>query len=220
MKYIDKRNILKFICIMIIYFVSEVIILPFFDLNNLTTKDEGTITLLSSIINAIILFFIYRKDIIKDFNNFKKNYKNILFTAIKFWIIGYLSLTLSSSIIMKIINYIGNNQTSLESMISANKLYMVISVAIFTPFVEELIFRKSIRDFCKKDLLFIIISGLIFGYMHVMTETVLINYLLLIPYALFGSIFAKAYVETDNIFTSIFMHMLHNSFALLILFLA
>ena len=216
---IDIKKFIKYIIIMLIYFVSELVFIPLFDINNLTSKDECVLTLLSSILCSMILILIYRKDLIKDMKSFKKNYKTILKTSITYWLIGYLLLTVSTALVTNIIHYIGNNQSTLEGLINTNKLYMILSVTIFSPFVEEMIFRKSIRDFCKSDLLFMIISGLIFGYMHVMSETVLINYLLIIPYAIFGYIFAKAYVETDNIFTSIIMHMIHNTFAIVLLLL-
>ena len=216
---IDIKKFIKYIIIMLIYFVSELVFIPLFDINNLTSKDECVLTLLSSILCSMILILIYRKDLIKDMKSFKKNYRTILKTSITYWLIGYLLLTVSTALVTNIIHYIGNNQSTLEGLINTNKLYMIISVTIFSPFVEEMIFRKSIRDFCKSDLLFMIISGLIFGYMHVMSETVLINYLLIIPYAIFGYIFAKAYVETDNIFTSIIMHMIHNTFAIVLLLL-
>jgi len=78
--------------------------------------------------------------------------------------------------------------------------------------VEELVFRKAFKDAIKNKWLFIIISGLIFGGMHVVgSYTTITDLLFIIPYSCLGFAFAAAYYNTDTIFTSITLHMIHNT---------
>ena len=102
---------------------------------------------------------------------------------------------------------------------------MIFSVSIYAPFTEELIFRKSIKDMVisYKDnkitkYMYIVISGLIFGSLHVLgMATSILDCLYIIPYASLGIAFASLYYKSDNIFSSMCMHMVHNTVAIILL---
>ena len=102
---------------------------------------------------------------------------------------------------------------------------MIFSVSIYAPFTEELIFRKSIKDMVisYKDskitkYMYIVISGLIFGSLHVLgMATSILDYLYIIPYTSLGIAFASLYYKSDNIFSSMCMHRVHNTVAIILL---
>ena len=105
----------------------------------------------------------------------------------------------------------------------------IIFMVIFAPLVEELFFRRNLKDSFKNEKLFIFTSAILFGLGHIISfvdfssiskflETA--NQLLfLLPYSSMGYFLAKIYVEEKNIFASITMHMIHNGFAVLIILL-
>ncbi len=94
---------------------------------------------------------------------------------------------------------------------------MFITAGILAPIVEELTFRKAIGGIFKNKWLFCFISGLIFGLLHVLgNASSWYEYLYVISYGGLGFFFAYAYQETGTIFTSISMHMLHNSLLILL----
>lgn len=72
------------------------------------------------------------------------------------------------------------NQELVEEMLKSAPLIMMISVSIFAPITEELIFRAGISDVVKNKKVFIAVSGLIFGLMHVTSSVVLLMEILLI----------------------------------------
>ena len=93
-----------------------------------------------------IIFFIYRKDIIKDAKEFGANKGK--------WFIKYLGIFLLSVLVMCILNvvlsYITNLETSeneelVRKLIKLLPVYMTFSTVLYAPFVEELLFRKAIR---------------------------------------------------------------------------
>ena len=108
------------------------------------------------------------------------------------------------------------NENQVQSLITSAPLLAMALTTIFAPIIEEIIFRKSIQDFIKNKWLFIIISGLIFGYLHVSSGSSLYDFLYIIPYGALGSAFAYVLYETDNIYTTILMHMIHNGILTLI----
>jgi membrane protease YdiL (CAAX protease family) len=59
---------------------------------------------------------------------------------------------------------------------------------------------------------FIITSGIVFGLLHVITSfDYLYDLLYIIPYSSLGIAFALIYYRTNNVFSSIFVHALHNT---------
>ena len=86
----------------------------------------------------------------------------------------------------------------------------MLLTTIFAPINEEIIFRKSIQDCLKNKWVFIIVSGLIFGYLHVLGSESLYDFLYIIPYGSLGAAFAYLLSKTDNIYVTILMHLIHN----------
>ena len=96
-------------------------------------------------------------------------------------------------------------------MIVALPSVMLLNAGIVAPIIEELIFRKAFRDAIKGKWPFILISGLVFGLMHVLGNVSnWVDVLYIIPYGALGSAFAMSYYKTDTVFTPIAFHMFHN----------
>ena len=135
-----------------------------------------------------------------------------------------------SNVIISIFTHsdVSNNEEAVRSMIDSLPLYMVFSVSLYAPFVEELIFRHSIKDMvmCHGDnklirSLYIFISGFIFALMHILGQTTsYLDYIYLIPYMSLGIAFSALYSKTDNIFSSISMHALHNTITVVLYLMA
>jgi membrane protease YdiL (CAAX protease family) len=79
------------------------------------------------------------------------------------------------------------------------------------PLIEEIIFRKAIREAIKNKKLYVIVSSLIFGAFHILgAAESLFSWLYVIPYAALGVSFAYTYIKTDNIYSSMCLHSFHN----------
>ena len=112
------------------------------------------------------------------------------------------------------------NEQLVQGMITDFPLVMLLNAGVIAPIIEELVFRKTFRDTIKGKWAFILISSLLFGFMHVLVATSLIEMIFIIPYTLLGMAFAYMYYDTDSIYTSILAHILHNTILILISILA
>ena len=57
--------------------------------------------------------------------------------------------------------------------------------------------------------------------MHIFGQaTSILDYVYIVPYMSLGVAFALLYSKTDNIFSSISMHCLHNTFTIILYFIA
>lgn len=217
-----KGLILGIIVFLLFYFSSYFQLIPIillnWDIRSITESQNVMLSTFSNIVLLLILFLIFRKDIIKEWKKFKLNFLENIDTGIKYWLVG-LAIMMGSNIIINIVMNLGQaaNEQAVQQMISALPWLMFINAGIIAPCTEELIFRKSFRKAFPNKWLFVLISALVFGSLHVVTSmTSPIELLYIIPYGALGGAFAYMYQKTDTIFTSITMHMFHNSALILL----
>ena len=217
-----KGLILGIIVFLLFYFSSYFQLIPIillnWDIRSITESQNVMLSTFSNIVLLLILFLIFRKDIIKEWKKFKSNFLENIDTGIKYWLVG-LAIMMGSNIIINIVMNLGKaaNEQAVQQMISALPWLMFINAGIIAPCTEELIFRKSFRKAFPNKWLFVLISALVFGSLHVVTSmTSPIELLYIIPYGALGGAFAYMYQKTDTIFTSIAMHMFHNSALILL----
>ena len=113
------------------------------------------------------------------------------------------------------------NDETIRELFKIMPLYIILEAALIAPLTEELVFRQSIRYMIKNKWIFIITSGLVFGFMHILTSLEsLADFLYIIPYSVPGCFFAYMLYEEDNVLVPISFHMIHNSMALILLVIA
>lgn len=165
-----------------------------------------------SVLTASLIMIIYNKKISKDFKDMKKNSIKYFNKYIKYWLIGLFIMMVSNLFINLIVtNDIPSNEQAIRETFNISPLYIFFSAVIYAPIVEELIFRQSIKNIFHNKWLFIIISGLLFGSMHVFGDFKNITDLLyIIPYSTPGIIFAYMLEDSDNICVPMSFHFIHN----------
>ena len=112
---------------------------------------------------------------------------------------------------------IAGNEETVRNYLAALPLLMTFNAVICAPINEELVFRKSFKDIFPNNWIFTTMSGLIFGSLHVTSYiTTASDIIYIIPYASLGFAFGLLYYKTDNIFSTITMHAMHNFMAIVI----
>ena len=114
---------------------------------------------------------------------------------------------------------ISSNESSVREYIKLLPIYMSFSTVIYAPIVEEITFRKIIKNIVDNKYLFVIVSGVMFGMVHLNINPSINDCLMIIPYIIMGLDFAYIYSKTDTIFSTIGFHMLHNLILLIIQFI-
>lgn len=217
-----KGLILAIIIFLLFYFSAYFQLIPIslfnLDIKNITESQNVMLSAFSNVILLLILFLIFRKDIIKEWKKFKNNLLENIDIGIKYWLVG-LAIMMVSNIIINIGMNLGQatNEQAVQKMISAIPWLMFINAGIIAPCVEELVFRKSFRKAFPNKWIYILMSALIFGSLHVLPSmTSPLELLYIIPYGSLGGAFAYIYQKTETIFTPIAMHMFHNSILVLL----
>ena len=173
---------------------------------------------ISYLLYLIFVIFVYKKELkddIKDFNIRK------LIKYIPVYLIGIALMYISNYVITNITHLnISSNESLVRKNIKLYPLYMSFLTLIYAPIVEEITFRKTFKNIIKDNLLFVILSGFVFGLIHLNATNISYNDLLMIiPYIIMGIDLSYIYYKSNNIFTTITIHMIHNLVLLIIYFI-
>ena len=203
---------------LIIYIILPIllndIIAKFFNFHNFWALN--IVNLIAPTLTSIVLIGIYWPIIKDKWQDFKTNWRKYLPLMIKYWLVGFVLMLLTNTIISSITNNIALNEAENRTLFYSLPLFSIISTIFLAPICEELIFRGAFKNILRNKYVFCFFTAILFGLLHVAFQG---DYIFIIPYAALGFMLALAYYETDNIFVSISMHAWHNFLCILVLFL-
>ena len=189
----------------------------------LGVNNELAIMFVSDIIFLVLIVIVYKDNLKKDAEMIKKDYKisKIIKTVI-LWVIVLFVLNIVMGAITDVIApglAIDNNTEALWGM---SKIYTVFKTLIFGVVAEEILFRESLRDVISNNIIFIIVSAIIYTAMHFIfsglpeSNTIIYMAIYFIP-AIVSSL---AYIKNkSNILILMLIKLVYNLIPLTILFL-
>lgn len=226
----NVKNIFKLIISFVLFFNLSLVIAYIFKLVGINYSDFNYIdyaclnTFIELIMFVVVLLF-YKKYLKKDLVLFKLNKKDYIKKIISYFLIFLVvkyGVTLFSSLLLIMLGsdlVTSENQETVVTLAKTLPFMMMISTSLLAPFVEEGIFRLGIKKAINNKYLFILVSGLIFGFMHIF-PTELPLYVALIEslnYVTMGLLLAYIYNETDNIYVVVIIHALNNLLSMLMI---
>lgn len=209
----------------ILYFILTIIQTLSFDIININLNElplyaKVIYLLIYELMVICIMLLLFNKKIKRDFKDILINHKEYYSKCIKYWLIGLVVMSISNSLALVVGGDIASNEESLRQLFKISPLYIYLSSTIYAPIVEELVFRQGIRNIFGRNYLFILVSGIVFGGLHVITGlNSIVDLIYLIPYSSLGIAFAYMLYKTDNIFVSMGFHFMHNGLLIAFQFL-
>lgn len=221
------KQILLSITIFILYFsfsyiVDFILKLAKIDLSSFKYIYKIIFIYSLELIPLVIMILIYKKDLKKDFKEFKLKWLDYFDKYIRYWLLGMTLMAISNIIIGLITgSNMANNEEALREITNILPIYSIISSCICAPIVEELAYRKTLGNIFSNKKIGIIIGGFLFGLAHIIgTYTSVTDILYIIPYGVIGGIFMFIYLDSKNIFSTISLHFLHNTILLIAYFIS
>ena len=176
---------------------------------------------ITDIILIVVMFLIFKKEILKDIQDLKNNFSKYTKLIFKNQLFIFLIYILAVVIEVMLLNGEAIQSVNQQTANSLPIIYVMFASLVMAPFVEEIVFRTSFRKFIKNKWIYVIVSALIFGYLHVIGEASLKMALILgLPYATLGGLFAYVYAKHNNMFFNIANHFLHNFIVCIIMLLS
>lgn len=181
-------------------------------IKNPTMQLREILNIVINIVLFVVLFFILKEDLKRDTKFFKENSKAYIDYGFSLLIRSFIIMIICNVIVLTITKQTSVNQTLINN---SSLLFQIINGIILAPIVEECTFRGLMRKILKNKYIFLFMSSMLFGLAHIIgLVTEPIQYLLIIPYAILGFAFAYNYEKTDNLTSTIVVHMLSNTFLL------
>lgn len=184
--------------------------------------DNQLIMLLLDILFLIVIVLAYKQVLKKDVQILKKEYS--VKKVLKIIAIGFFSIVLLNMIIAALGTLLfenvnmDQNTASIQNLASLSMLYTVFKTMIFGVIAEELLFRESLSDLIENNVLFVLISAIIYTIMNFVftSEAFSISQILayFLPALLFGTIYVK---NKRNILFVMFTKFAYNIIPLIIL---
>lgn len=204
---------------LIIYFVVNILFSYILNNYNITTNLLTITLIVMEVSLLLILILVFRKRIKKDFIDFDNNYKKYLSIGLSSWAIGIIIMAISNGLInMFVTNSIAYNQQVNQAIISKMPLYSIVAIIITGPFIEEIVFRLSFKTHLKNKYLYYFLTIFIFAGAHVFNGISSYSELLyFIPYGALAFSFTYTLDKTDNIFTTVILHTMHNTIAVILI---
>lgn len=167
--------------------------------------------ILEQILIWIIIIYVVKPDYKNDIKKFKTKYREYIKTMIIWWIISMIFLLVTNMLVVSLLGIAPNEQENRKVLLE-NPISSIITLGLLGPCIEELVFRESFKDSIKNKYAYAIITGLIFGSMHVIFSISKISDLLyIIPYSSLGIGLGVIYKKTDdNVVATTLTHMFHN----------
>lgn len=182
--------------------------------NNLIIANLSNIFI--NLLLLLIFIFVFRKELIPDFYNFNTRGKYFIKKYFVYWIVAFLSSTISLNIINSLVG-VPTTQALNEMYVLQLPIYSIISMIIIAPIFEELLTKVCFKKVFKNKYIYVLLTALLFGSLHLLSPgSKLIH---AIPYVLLGGTFSLMYYDSDNIWTNIFYHSFHNALAVILVFI-
>ncbi len=142
--------------------------------------------------------------------------------------IGANVLSILINLLLNTPNSISMNQLSINKILFLDPVaaaLMIISAVFIGPVVEELAFRKSVFGFIKNQKTALIVSSVLFGMIHIISEIIMLDFVGAltsgISYVAAGFVFGYIYKNANkNIYIPILAHMGYNLVSILLTYFA
>ncbi len=187
------------------------------NVNKIGIHSKNTLLIVIDVTLMVITYLFYLKDNNRDIKKYFKNFFKYFGYGMGLWLIGLCLMIISNLLINHFIpGAKALNEDAVQKMLRETPIYASFAACIFAPFMEEMIFRKSLRKVFGIDIVYILVSGFLFGLVHNISSIGTSSMIYIIPYGLFGCVFAYVYAKKKNIFIPIVMHMVHNTVLVII----
>lgn len=194
-----------------------------FILNLIGINNNVVIMFTADLIFTIIIIKAYKSDLREEFTKYKQQkskLKNILI-----WVLILFGMNILFSLILKMLtshlNSLDNNSESIVKLFEFSTLYSLFKTLLYAPVVEELVFKKSIRDIVTNDIAFVLINSSIYTIMNFIYTSTLPEYMWIdiLQYFAFSVILSIAYIKNNNIIPIMIIKFIYNLIPTILLLL-
>lgn len=214
----DTNKVLKTVVIFLLYFVYSLYLKGILEALGIS---KILAMFISDMIFAILIVYLYRKNLKEDWDHLKKNYKisKIIKTVFIWFIAIFLVNILMGAITEMLFPNLGadDNTTALYNL---SKGYTIFKALIFSTLAEELLFREAISDAIENPVALVLTSAVIYTAMNFIFSGIEGNFVWtdIIGYFIPALLFSLAYIKNGkNIILVMLIKFVYNLIPVILL---
>lgn len=224
---LNKKNIntlLNAVIIFVFYLFYTQVLSKILGLMSIT--DSVTQMFISDLIFLLGIIVFYKNQIKSSFNIFIRDYKLtkkitiILKWVVVIFVINILMGMVTEFFFPEIASVMDDNSGAIYNLFSISSIYTIFKTMIFAVVAEELVFKQTVRNIFTNNVVFVIVSSLIyvimnFAYADLNQPGIFID---MLGYLMFSIVTSIAYIKNDdNIFVVMLIKFFYNLLPLIIL---
>ncbi len=194
--------------------VAGVVMLALYSLQNLIPGAASlprpaayALVAVFSLTAAALFFRELRRDLPVFLDHFT-SYCRFFFPKFFLFLLIYFAAAVTIAVI------VGETSANQAALTAFPKWMLLLLALVYAPVMEEILYRGFLRRVIADEALFIVVSAVIFGAIHMMHPGQdPLQFLYIIEYSLLGGFLAYLYAKTDNIFVSMMGHFFLNAIA-------
>ena len=113
-----------------------------------------------------IIIVICKEQFVKAFHDLKANHRQYFKDNLKYYLMGIAGMFMANALVQFLGGGISENETAVRSQLGSYPVYTYISAVVLAPILEESTFRLGFRNIFKNKAVFVIVSGFVFGFLH------------------------------------------------------
>ena len=194
-----NNSLIQAVLVYLIYFLYTVVASSL--VSSLNVTNSAYVMMPADILFAIFAVFMYRKQLKECVGKLKEKKALKIISSVFVGVVSILALNLVMGIISSIFvpEYsMDSNTEAMLGLLKQSPVYAFFKVLIFAPVAEEILFRESISNCTKNNVLFIFLSAIIYTGMNFVFSTDALTFLDLLIYFLPAVLFSFLYVKNDR----------------------
>ncbi len=204
------QSLIKSLCVVLLYFIWPYLTNAIVGKLNVSNNIAIFLNFIADFILLFIIVMLYLPSLQDNLKGLGK--KGQFQKGLKIFGIGF-ALYLISNFILCIVfpDLESNNLNNMLRAFEGNHFLLFLVMVFYYPVVEELVFKKTFRDVIESKWVFIILTGVVNATFEVLlSATVPLDIVNIVPVFIFYSTISYIYYETDNIFVSTFYRVVYN----------
>ncbi len=219
--------LLKAVSIYLIYFLYTYYASYFVEL--FPSVNSSLIMFALDMIFMIIITSFYWTNIktdiqkMKEKQSWKKIFKLVVLGVLGLLVLNIVMGAISSLFFPDSASYADSNTQAIQGLANLSMIYTVFKTMIFSVIAEELLFRKTLSDYIDNNIIFVLVTALIYTVMNFIFTVQESSSYFLVEFAIYflpALLLSYIYVKNDrNVILIMLIKLIYNLIPLTILLL-
>ena len=197
---LKSETLLKTVSLYLLYFLYTYFASAIISL--LPMINGQVIMAVLDILFILIALFCYKGELKQDLKELKSKYKTgQIVKIVLLGVVTMIALNAFTALLAQVFNsnvLMDDNTASIQVLAGQSMIYTIFKMMIFGVVAEEILFRESLNKVLTNNILFVIVSTIIYTGMHFVFVGAPTSIFQVLPYVFLAILLGTIYVKNDR----------------------